>query len=326
MVQLAWLLAGAWLLSTAASVRVGCRPCEGEHDSAAALAQLPPWRSWVPPAPNAPITPCGCGGGASARLTDRETLRAMSDSELIALAGKLEKENQQLAGKLAEQKQKDGVALGKLQAKMKKMQDGGKKLDSSATKQAAARLADRTDTSDSLESDEAKIAEIQDSLTKAKKDMTEARSEFDAVWDAQRSCACKKGASMLSARQLISGDPGMEHSKKIMKVQDLERKRSDLKESIDNAVLKFSADQRRLMDRMDDMGVTLNLKSRKAKAAKRMDKAHEKILAHQVAAVKRYKDNLTKQLTSRIADVNAVKKKTQELRDEIRRCGCAPKR
>lgn len=341
MAQLVRLHIAALLLSAAAAVRVAVREdcaCDGGYDSAAALAQEElgpprPWRSWVPPAPNAPWGPCGCGGGAAARLTDRETLRALSDAELTAAAGKLDKDIVQLKTSLADQKFKNQAALGKLQARLKKMQDGGKKLDTDAVTGADDRLADRTETSDGLAADEAKIEKITQGLTKAKADMDEARNAFEAIWAVQARCECKGGlpaGSLLSARQAITGPhstaspppTGAEHSKKVMKVQDLEQKRLAIKESIDKGVMKFSSDQRRLMDRMDDLGVTLNLKSRKAKASKRMDKDTEKILAHQVSAVKRYQENLNKQLTSRLMDISAMKKKTQDMREAIKRCGC----
>lgn len=309
----------AAVLVLAVVVEGWCAPCS----AGSVLAQGRPWRNSVPPAPNAPLTPCGCG---FQKLTSRADLRDMPPANLRKMIASLEKEVGEKEAQLTASEGEHAAETAKLNDRLAAM----KKKEEQQRDDLASEANERHDQHGQLKEQiggvQGNLEDMNMELGNERDSLKELNEKVAVRMAALSTCDCKApaAAGSLIARhtQKLGASEGPNYDL-IFKVEDLERQRNKLDKQISKDLADFGTTQRTVLDRMDKLKVKMNLQASTERKYKDIDDATMDNLIHQAGAGARWVGNKEKQLERMKADVAAATEKFEELEAEMSRCGCA---
>jgi len=308
-----------------------CPPCRG-----VSLAQGRPWRTFVPPAPNAPLTPCGCAAGASARQTSRSELREMSDASL-------EKMRAQISSKIAKHKSEHSADKDERSQMLANLRGRLESIEKKTDAQAADAERGHTDLADKHEASQTEVESVEAEITKiaaaTEKDRLALRALRDrlsgAVAKAMTRCGnCRLQAlSLISSRstrswrgaqdsfQSLSTVP-VEHEQLVRKVEALEDEDARLQQAIADSAHEFGIAQRQLLDDIDAAKMELRHQDTNHAEVDHQLDAKTKRMQHQLKAATVFRDRQASDASSLQKALHSTEKKVGELEDAMRRCKC----
>lgn len=290
-----------------------CPPC---NRGASLLQAVPPWKNFIPPASDAPVTPCGCGVD---RTTPRDKIQEMAPATLRKKIGALEDEVDRLTDQLEKMQTDNTDELGKLKDRLKKKkeaeQDQKKDVDEAADKRTKERL-DKKAEIDSMQDDVAGLAK---DLIAHRETLKELQGELSMRVMEMETCGCNKGSLLSLKFDSVAPDHDL-----VFKFEKLEREKNGLSEQIDEEMAAFGSEQRNLLHRIDlEKGKMGRREARDAKY-KNADKGSMKSVEQQYKAMKALRDAKQAQLDRVEKDVEKAQENYDKLEKEMGKCGCGP--
>jgi len=301
-----------------------CAPC------GTLFTQVRPWANVPPPAPNAPLTPCGCGGP---QLTARADIQKMTTAEQRRKIGQLEKETATLQDDVEEMEKGHKEAIDKLEARLgkieKKDKDQRKDLETDQNK----RNDDRKEVKDDIDDMQDEMGTVTTDITEHRENLKKLQSEISIRLMEMEGCACEEKASLLAktnqtkyasflASHLSTKEP---NPKLVFKIEELEEKRGVLQEQQQDGLGAYGSRSRLLLHRIEILEGKMNRQGVKGETYEHTDKGLAKGVKRQHKAMKDYLDNKKSQLERVEKDEKKAQDRYDELEKAMGKCGCGPK-
>jgi len=293
--------------------RSHCPPCHGGRSFL--QAKVAPWKNFIPPASNAPISPCGCGVD---RVTPRDDIREMPPSKQREMIAALEKDTDSMKEQLETMQSENGDSLDDLQARLKAAMKANIKQDADMIKSAEKQGDSRKQAKSAINNMMKQAEEATGDIAEHRSMLKELQSDVTMRLMDMRSCGCEADGSLLS----MKAGPNFEL---IRKIENLERERNELSEEISEEQRRFGDEQRQLMHRIDIVkGKMGRRESANAKYDKE-DKGKAKGIQRQDQATEAFLDAKKEQLKRIEKDAEEAQKYYDKLEKALGKCGCGPK-
>jgi len=291
--------------------------------------------------------PCGCGVD-SIKLTPRSELKAMSVGDLEAMKHKLGEEISALEGQLQTDIAKQDDMLGDMRDRLGKVNEVALKKKSVAADKRKEYQDGHDKAQAAMDKEEAEAQDMAREVAKERLELAKLSHQLSSgLAQAAGSCTkCQEVVLVEHAMHMAEYGPVIEsgaqmsllsrhrakssheaemdpHVKLEREVENLEEKAGALKQELSKGVLRFSADQRASMDKMDQLKRKIgrqdiddnNAAARLADRSKRLER--------QQGAVARFKEGQAQNLKRMKEDVASVKTKVDNLVAAMKSCGCA---
>jgi len=298
-----------------------CPPCGG-HTFLTQL-KLAPWANVPPPAPDAPVTPCGCGVD---HTTPRDEIQKMPSSDQRSLIGKLSKETAALTEQVDKLKEENGAAMDKLKAKLEKEEKAEKKQREDIEGDQKKRNSEREEAQDSINDDEEEWETVASDIAEHRSTLKELQSELTIRLMEMESCGCKEAKSFLAQttefESLSAAHVSGKEEPLYFEIEELEAKRNALNEEMTDEIGSNGINQRNLLHRIDMVEAKMNRQASKADKYEHTDKNLAKGVKSQGKAMGNMLANKKAQLERIEKDTQAAQDKYDDLEKAMKKCGC----
>lgn len=301
----------ACLLSVAAAY---CPPCHNQLSLQQRGKGVPPWKNFVPPAPDAPVTACGCGAD---HTTPRDEIQEMAPAELRKKIGALESEVDGMKDQLEKMQTDNGDEIDSLKKRLKKEKEAGDEQKKDVEGAADKREKDRQEKKDKIDGMQEDLEGLSNSLEEHRATLKELQSEVNLRLMDMESCGCE-GSMFLSLKYMAP-----DH-KDVFKFEELEREKETLSKEIDEEQASFGQKQRLLLHRMDLEKNKMGRREAREAKYKNSDEGAMKSVEQQYKAMKAYVDSKQKALDRVEKDVEKAQERYDKLEKEMAKCGCGP--
>lgn len=295
-----------------AAAEAYCPPC---HNRLALQQEPPPWKNFIPPAADAPVTACGCGAD---HTTSRDKIQEMAPADLRKKIGALESEVDGMKDQLEKMKDEDGEEIDSLEKRLKKTKEAEEDQEKDLDKAGDKRTGERADKKKQIDNMQTDMEGLASSLEEHRATLKELQSEINLRMMDMEVCGCEKG-SLLS---LKSAAPDHEL---VFKFEELEREKGALSEGIDEEQASFGQKQRLLLHRMDIEKNKMERAETRAAKYEHADKGAMKSVEQQYKAMKKYEDGKEAALERIEKAVEEAQEHYDKLEKEMAKCGCGPK-
>lgn len=306
------------------SAWANCPPCGAP--TVLTQVKLAPWANVPPPAPNAPVTACGCGVD---KVTPRDEIQKMSSADQRSMIGKLSKETAALTDQVDELKKENNAALDKLKARLEKLEDAEKKQRDDIEEAQEKRNKERQTAKDDIDDDQEDLEEVSKDIAEHRATLKELQSELTIRLMEMESCGCKKAKFLLAQTTKFVSFLAAQLSDKekplYFEIEDLEAKRNALNEELTDEMGGFGMKQRSFLHRIDMMENKMNRQEATADKYEHTDANMAKGTKRQGKAMNEYLAHKKEQLERIEKDVQAAQNKYDDLEKAMGKCGCGPK-
>lgn len=302
-----------------------------------------PWGVMVPPAPNAPLTACGCGVN---KKTSRDDLRAMDKPELASKIRDLEKTDATLESEIEEAKEEHKAEIQELESDCDELKKKDKEQRATIEKAATKRLDMQKEIKGKSGDDLDEIENINEELGTLRDKDKKTREEVTMRLMDMEMCGCKPedalllqdaqllkesriignlgllaSTSSMGKKQPAANKPDME---KVMKFEDLEDKKGQLMDEQSDELMEFGNKQRELTGEIEIMKNKIERQEIQAEKIEHTDKRSEKVMKFQGKAMGGWLEKKQAQLKRLKEDVAKGEETYKKLEKAMGKCGCGP--
>lgn len=276
----------------------------------------------VPPAPNAPLTACGCGGF---KETPRDELRKMAKPEIASKVRGLEKDVSELEGAIDEAKDEHKSEIEDLEAKLEELNKGDKDQRVEIVKEADEREGDRSKIKDQSGKDFEEIQNINEELGSLRERAKQVHEDMTMRLMDMEMCGCKSDLLQKSAALKHLQMEMPDGYEDILKFEKLEAQKGKLMDEQSEEQREYGEKFRDLTHRIDLVKAKMNRQDIQADKYSHIDKRQHKMLKIQGEAMGTYLGKKQDQVKRMKEDVAKNEETYKELEAEMGKCGCGPK-
>lgn len=279
-----------------------------------------PWGVMVPPAPNAPLTACGCGG---LKETPRDELRKMPKPEIASKIRGLDKDVSQLEGAIDEAKDEHKSTIEDLEAKLEELNKEDKDQRVEIAKKAGEREGDRTKIKDQSDKDFEEIQTINEELGSLRERNKQVHEDMTIRLMDMEMCGCK--SKLLQTSTMLKQMEMPDGYEDILKFEKLEAQKGKLMDEQSEEQREYGEKYRALTHRIDLVKAKMNRQDIQADKYSHTDKRQHKMVKYQAEAMGTYLEKKQAQVKRMKEDVAKNEETYKELETEMGKCGCGPK-